>query len=448
MPATRFCFQGDGKYAGDGGAALQHVWEQHDWRPLKNCAGRFVHHGKELSSMSLALLSEQWKVNRTTPVLRFEMAAGEDSVECLRCSGGGGILTYCKPDGITFVHTLNTESGLCRKLLALGIDADRLQPASDRRCLFSVLCAVLGHIPEPERTAAAPAVAVALRFGLARSALRQEAVPVAQEDLASPISCMPCDRPSVGEHKKKRSVDFLLEGRSVKSNRLLARFAAAPYLPRLLSEPAFSTMLNRTSRQLRKELIEAYVIVEALESMLALGSQRASPSSGDQPSFAVVDLCCGKGFLSLILALEYPSLAVIMVDSNQSNSRSPSTVSLRSPYCVLTPSARNPAPSPCGRHQERSRRSHSQPLLSEGGHHGEVIPRHPCGHPGCRGSHFGPVAPGSTECGGSTLRCGGDAPLWDALAVRDRLVRGDAFAGSPHTCSVLPGQTRRWRPEV
>ena len=104
--------------------------------------------------------------------------------------------------------------------------------------------------------------------------------------------------------RKKRSVDYLLEGESVKANRHLARFAAAPFLPLLLREPAFGSMLSRTSKALRKEIIEAYVVIEALEA-LARG-----------PGL-VVDLCSGKGFSSVLLALERPELAVLMVDSDQ-----------------------------------------------------------------------------------------------------------------------------------
>ena len=103
--------------------------------------------------------------------------------------------------------------------------------------------------------------------------------------------------------RKKRSVDYLLEGESVKANRHLARFAAAPFLPLLLREPAFGSMLSRTSKALRKEIIEAYVVIESLEA-LARG-----------PGL-VVDLCSGKGFSSVLLALERPELAVLMVDSD------------------------------------------------------------------------------------------------------------------------------------
>lgn len=381
----RFHFIGDGNYSGDGGCELQRLWELHEWKPLHKCDGRYVQRGTELTEVSLKALCERWNVTAATSVLRFEIS-GEDNVECLRLTGGGGLLTYCKPDGKSFVHTLNTESGLCRKLIALraGHGAELVEKSLQRQCLFGVLCRLLQYVPEAERTRAAPAVAVALRFGLARCALREEEEKKegAEEELEQQtseaqasfaIDCGICEPttaesqpsppPLRAERKKKRSVDFLLEGRSVQTNRHLARFAAAPYLDRLLTEPAFSSMLSRTSKVLRKELIEAYVVVEALEKMLALdggglrlghSTSAAAPASPDgigvevnDPSVdvndseltlaagsasgqgeaaAVVDLCCGKGFLSVILALEYPNLPVIMVDSNER--KSPALASL------------------------------------------------------------------------------------------------------------------------
>ena len=115
--------------------------------------------------------------------------------------------------------------------------------------------------------------------------------------------------PAATAARPRRAVDYLLVGKSVIENRHLARFAAAPYLQRLLDTPEFTIMLNRTSKQLRKELIEAYAVVEVLEGVL---SQTAEPFPA-----AIVDLCSGKGFLSTILALEYPTSQVLMVDNNQ-----------------------------------------------------------------------------------------------------------------------------------
>ena len=53
----------------------------------------------------------------------------------MRLAGGGGLLTYARADG-TFVHTLNTESGLLRKVAALRVTPDVPQRA---RCVLGVL---------------------------------------------------------------------------------------------------------------------------------------------------------------------------------------------------------------------------------------------------------------------------------------------------------------------
>ena len=115
--------------------------------------------------------------------------------------------------------------------------------------------------------------------------------------------------------QSRRSVDYLLAGTSVVTNSHLARFAAAPYLQWLCSSPEFSPMLNRTSKQLRKEIIESYAVIEAIESALA-----AAHPFDDRPlpPSCIVDLCSGKGFLSVLLALEFPDTPVTMLDNNAS----------------------------------------------------------------------------------------------------------------------------------
>ena len=101
----------------------------------------------------------------------------------------------------------------------------------------------------------------------------------------------------------------MLEGESVKTNRHLARFAAARYLPALLANPALDGMLRIKGRSLRKELIEAYVVVEALEQRVLVDRQ-----NGQQ--LVIIDLCCGKGFLSIVVAYEFPACVVLSVDNN------------------------------------------------------------------------------------------------------------------------------------
>ena len=368
----RFSFHGDPAFAGDGGAELHKVFALHHWKSLEKCDGRYVAQGgAALAKNCLAALCEEWHVAMSTAVVHFEPSAETlDSVDCVRFVGGGGLITYCKPDGVTFVHTLNTESGLCRKLLgmygATGVAAvqhaliSRAGASGRPHPLFGALCSVLSNIPEDVRTKAAPAVAVALRFSLARAATRRKLQEAEQEQTTMDLRCDVCaeSEPSPLQQlsdlssalpplppppaKKKRSVDYILEGTSVRTNRHLSRFAAAPFLSRLLTEPAFSQALSRSSKILKKELIEAYVVVEALERTLGLGSSNggvawaedttrgrspagaaatsaaATSAAAPRPAApsAVVDLCCGKGFLSLILALEYPHLPVLAVDSN------------------------------------------------------------------------------------------------------------------------------------
>jgi hypothetical protein len=131
--------------------------------------------------------------------------------------------------------------------------------------------------------------------------------------------------------KKRRSVDFLLVGESVKHNRHLARFAAAPYLPSLLADSALDGLWRRKGGSLRKELIEAYVVVEALEERVLRqhqqhqqqstggvtgGSDGGTTAVGRGGSGVVIDLCSGKGFLSVIVAHEFPRAVVLSVDNN------------------------------------------------------------------------------------------------------------------------------------
>ncbi|EOD25675.1 hypothetical protein EMIHUDRAFT_354009 [Emiliania huxleyi CCMP1516] len=173
---SRFAFAGDGAYPGDGGRELQRLWMLGTWRPLKQCDGRYVSRNVEWSALALRELCESVGVTAAGHVVTCrEAGPRDDEVQCVRLRGGGGLLTYAKEaDGgvARHVHTLNTESGLARKLLALGGGADgRLVRAlSDARAahLFSSLCRLLERVEEPARTRAAPPLATALRLAAAR----------------------------------------------------------------------------------------------------------------------------------------------------------------------------------------------------------------------------------------------------------------------------------------
>lgn len=53
------------------------------------------------------------------PVERLPPGAARDAVLVLRLPGGGGLITYCRPDG-AHIHTLNSPEGLARKLALLA----------------------------------------------------------------------------------------------------------------------------------------------------------------------------------------------------------------------------------------------------------------------------------------------------------------------------------------
>lgn len=106
--------------------------------------------------------------------------------------------------------------------------------------------------------------------------------------------------------KQKRSIDFLLEGQSVHTNARLSRFARAPFLDAWRNDPSCSSLLNRKSKSLRKEIIEAYAVVEQIEKIV---QNKSDP-------IMIIDVCSGKGFFSLLAAHEFPNSYVLMIDKD------------------------------------------------------------------------------------------------------------------------------------
>ena len=172
MP-PRFAFTGDGAYCGDGGLELQRLWQTTSWRSIKGCDGRFTCRDRALTRLSLWALCDTFQLDLACAVITVRRASeGMDGVEVVRLRGGGGLITYLKPEG-THIHTLNTESGLARKILALGAaDSFCSALADGPRLMFCVVISVLSRIPEPQRTVAAPPLVAALRQAAARNATR------------------------------------------------------------------------------------------------------------------------------------------------------------------------------------------------------------------------------------------------------------------------------------
>jgi len=157
-------FRGDGKYPYDGGRFLQKLWDLFVWREIRNCPGRYVcssQHLKEISPRELVkMISDHDDV-----LVEFGIDS-KDHITLCRFRDGGGLLTYTKPnvpDGPPtefsrnlFVHTLNTESGLIRKVDALKIEPSVLLVGScGSSTRFVLIVRVLSFLVDKEKNASA-----------------------------------------------------------------------------------------------------------------------------------------------------------------------------------------------------------------------------------------------------------------------------------------------------
>jgi hypothetical protein len=90
------------------------LMRSYDWKPIRNCPGRYVLRGAQ-SDLSLeSLLKDEVEISE------FHPALARDAVLVAELEDGG-IISYRQRDG-SLVHTLNTPEGFRRKLLQLEIN--------------------------------------------------------------------------------------------------------------------------------------------------------------------------------------------------------------------------------------------------------------------------------------------------------------------------------------
>eukprot|EP00929_Paragymnodinium_shiwhaense_P027932 TRINITY_DN16284_c0_g1_i1.p1 TRINITY_DN16284_c0_g1~~TRINITY_DN16284_c0_g1_i1.p1 ORF type:complete len:191 (+),score=35.77 TRINITY_DN16284_c0_g1_i1:25-597(+) len=159
-------FVGDDKYPGDGGDALQTLWQTVKWKEIKNCPGRYTSPDVAARSESPRTFLKRAGVASAVGSSAVQVP-NKDAFALYRLSGGGGLLTYCRPEENLFVHTFNTESGLTRKIDALGsslmgVVMDGNEPAEERAALDCCLV-VLPFLLDKEKNASAYALIRALR---------------------------------------------------------------------------------------------------------------------------------------------------------------------------------------------------------------------------------------------------------------------------------------------
>ncbi|WP_414463303.1 hypothetical protein [Hyphomicrobium sp. DY-1] len=85
------------------------AWE---WRPIRNCPGRYALHNRTPRLPISELIGEM-------PTTVHRTDAARDLVIVARIDGGG-VISYLRNDG-TVLHTLNTPDGFTRKLRQLGV---------------------------------------------------------------------------------------------------------------------------------------------------------------------------------------------------------------------------------------------------------------------------------------------------------------------------------------
>jgi hypothetical protein len=91
------------------------LFKTFEWRPIRNCPGRYVlrhEANSELRVEDLTGREAQWSEYRTSTARDVVIVAALDE---------GGIISYKREDG-SLLHTLNTPDGFERKLRQLGIN--------------------------------------------------------------------------------------------------------------------------------------------------------------------------------------------------------------------------------------------------------------------------------------------------------------------------------------
>ena len=92
---------------------VEQLLDQWDWKPIRNCPGRFVLRMPDPSLSFAALLGPDHQIQK------FCSPLAKDVVLVVTLPDGG-LITYSRSDG-SLLHTLNTEEGFQRKLTQLEI---------------------------------------------------------------------------------------------------------------------------------------------------------------------------------------------------------------------------------------------------------------------------------------------------------------------------------------
>ena len=101
---------------------FQQVFERWDWKPIRNCPGRYV-----FAQGAVSLTVDEIAPG-DFPVFECRSKAVPDQflVVSFNEKEGGGLISYRK-SADSFLHTLCDEDGFLRKLRQLGVDIESLR---------------------------------------------------------------------------------------------------------------------------------------------------------------------------------------------------------------------------------------------------------------------------------------------------------------------------------
>jgi hypothetical protein len=126
----------------------------------------------------------------------------------------------------------------------------------------------------------------------------------------------------------KRKADFVAENLS-EYPKYVAKWFKAPWYPIIRQDPAFYSFLNH--KTLPKEFAESYAAYKQVKECIKKSSEvnTSSPLAGFLESalqpvavsevppkdVLIIDLCSGKGFLSILMNFKFPNAHILMIDN-------------------------------------------------------------------------------------------------------------------------------------
>lgn len=123
---------------------------------------------------------------------------------------------------------------------------------------------------------------------------------------------------------KKRSIDYLLAGTTVRTNPHVKAFVEhhVDLVRRLREDATWASWANVHGRTLRKEIAESMAACGLAERELMRGGWRATTEEGGdggrRQRVVVFDLCSGKGFSAVVASRRFGSRCEVhMVDANE-----------------------------------------------------------------------------------------------------------------------------------